>query len=98
VCFFHPNYDIQGHIIPTLNDLVTREYAPEVQTLTRWLRCSGPQDFQRKAYEVNRSRDLWVELVTLQHELFKAALKAQKFLTLVDDRLMEIESRSGIRS
>lgn len=91
VCFFHPSYDTQGHIVPTLDQLHRGNYSTEVETLVRWLRCSGVNDFHQKVRAVNNSRELWSTLVNLQYQLFKAAVRAQKFMGLVDERLSHVE-------
>lgn len=46
VCFFHPKYDTQGHIIP----LVPKTGDEDLDTLVRWLRPKTPEQF-RKAVE-----------------------------------------------
>lgn len=91
VCFFHPMYDTQGHVLPTLDMLQRFNYAPEVVSLVKWLRADSPLNFWKRVKLVHESKDLWNELVTLQYKLFQLAMKADIFMKSLDTKFTEWE-------
>lgn len=88
ICFFHPMYDTQGHIIPVLNKLKHDEY-DEVSHLATWLRVKNPDDLAKKVKAVTTSRETYEWLRAAQFHYF---LKAQEEMRCV----RTIESRLGL--
>jgi hypothetical protein len=76
VCFFHPAYDDQNHI---LRD------APE--WLRTWLRVADPLELRDKVREVSANPALWLQLVQTQREHFDAAVTELRYLKLIEQRL-----------
>ena len=72
VCFFHPGYDTQGHILPTKNH---QWGSDEVKELARFLRCENKQDFQQKVNRIGQDDFLWKRMVYLQNEHLKKVFK-----------------------
>lgn len=92
VCFFHPAYDDQGHIIPTLADVNNPNLwsgDEDLAHLVRWLRVESPEQLAKRVAVLDQDRDTWTWLVTQQRRLFDAAM--------TDARCMrEIEARCGL--
>lgn len=76
VCFFHPLYDDQNHILGGLPDVAQR-----------WLRVKHPGDFQRKLHEVSNDRDLWEWLVREQRAYFEREIDRLRYIELIEGRL-----------
>jgi len=87
VCFFHPYYDTQGHIIPTLNQLDDPSIPGDSKTLAKWLRVSGPDELKLRVDAVSRSRQVYKTLVELQYELLTSALKDLKHVRMIEERI-----------
>lgn len=65
VCFFHPYYDNQGHIIPTREQIPTLPDGP-LKELARWLRPPTPDALRKAVDIVSNDRDTWLYLAGLQ--------------------------------
>lgn len=76
VCFFHPLYDDQNHILSGL---------PEVAQ--QWLRVKHPGDFQRKLHEVSNDRDLWTWLVGVQRAYFVEEIERLRYIEIIEGRI-----------
>jgi hypothetical protein len=76
VCFFHPAYDDQNHI---LGD------APS--ELRRWLRVRTPTELRLRVEALARDRTMWLHLVRAQRAHFDAALAERRYLRLVEERI-----------
>lgn len=76
VCFFHPQYDDQNHILGGLP-----------KTAQEWLRVKHPGDFQRKLHEVTNDRHLWEWLVHVQRAYFDQEITNLRYLTMIEDRI-----------
>jgi hypothetical protein len=76
VCFFHPNYDTQGHILKD---------APE--ELRKYLRVLYPDQLERRVKEMNEDRDKWGHMVKLQREHFDKAITRLDYAQMIMDRL-----------
>lgn len=96
VCFFHPGYDTQGHIIPTL-DQVERDDVreptgfvmsrDELAHLARWLRVCDPGDLAKKVRAVNESEETWRWLVERQRALYDARCAELRHVRIIEKRL-----------
>lgn len=74
VCFFHPGYDTQGHIIPTLQQMSENDHVeafnPDGAALARWLRVESPEDLKRRVDYLVENPDAWVSLIEAQRAYF----------------------------
>lgn len=86
ICFFHPQYDTQGHIIPTLTQSGL-ELESELHHLAKWLRITSPDDLARKVKAVATSRETYEWLAGEQHKLLLAAQKQQRCVSTIERRL-----------
>lgn len=86
ICFFHPMYDTQGHIIPTL-DQHTEDWDPELAHLVKWLRITSPDDLARKVKAVTTSRETYEWLAATQLKHFRLAEENQRCVKMIEARL-----------
>lgn len=93
VCFFHPEYDTQGHIIPTLDQLGDQDYlrargwGKNVDQLARWLRVRDPGDLQKRVQHLNENHDAWWWLATQQRQLYDRACAELRHVHMIERRL-----------
>lgn len=93
VCFFHPDYDTQGHIIPTLQQVNSDAYwakvgdDPDLRNLARWLRVTSPNDLEKRVKHLNENRDAWLWLVTQQRKLYDHACSQLKYVKFIERRM-----------
>lgn len=88
VCFFHPEYDTQGHIIPTLRQVDSGEVADEgLRHLARWLRIRDPNALEKRVQTLNENREAWLWIVRRQRELYDQACKKLQHVRLIEERL-----------
>jgi len=88
VCFFHPGYDTQGHIIPTLEQVEHGDVVdPDLATLARWLRVTSPDDLAVKVKVVDQDRDTWLWLALMQRKLYDDACRDPQILRRLEKRL-----------
>lgn len=73
VCFFHPSYDTQNHILPR-------------GQLRDWLRVDTPEQL-RKRVEACQDDATWTWLVTEQRKLFEERFAAHRIETMIGERL-----------
>lgn len=76
VCFFHPKYDDQGHILPTLRqcDELEREGRGEhLVHLARWLRVKTPAELRKRVDHLNTNQADWEWLVQAQRAVYNVA-------------------------
>lgn len=76
VCFFHPFYDDQNHI---LSD------APS--ELRDFLRVKTPKELARRVDMVHQDRETWEWVVKMQREHFERAVAELRWLKLIEKRL-----------
>ena len=76
VCFFHPAYDDQNHI---LGD------APHV--LQEWLRVRRVEDLRERIAYMKAKPNFWREIVDLQHDHYVNAVKSPHYLHMIEERL-----------
>lgn len=87
VCFFHPAYDTQGHIIPTLEQVESGEATdPELRHLARWLRVTEPEQLWKRVNHLQQDRDSWLWLVTTQRRLYDDACRDRVILDHIAER------------
>lgn len=84
ICFFHPLYDTQDHIIfPDGIDAAS----DELRELHKWLRVQTPQELERKVRAVASSRDAYEWLARTQWEHFRHELRRQRCVNMIERRL-----------
>jgi hypothetical protein len=89
VCFFHPRYDSQGHILPTLKMVADGKLDgnDEMRALAEWLRVENPEQLKKRVDALNTSRDTWEWLAQAQHRYVQRAMKEQRCVKLIENRL-----------
>lgn len=65
VCFFHPAYDDQEHILPASSD------DPDVKTLRQYLRVGSPNELAVAVEQVTSQPELYHALVTAQRRVYE---------------------------
>lgn len=83
ICFMHPAYDTQDHILypagaPPLD---------EMHHLHKWLRVKNPEDLARKVKAVTTSRSTYEWLAKTQYDHFRRELERQRCVTTIERRL-----------
>lgn len=95
VCFFHPGYDTQGHIIPTLKQaeaIINGSAQGDLNAahLAQWLRVRGPNEFRQRVQMVCAEDNLRATLVQLQRQHFDSRWASWR------GGLREVERRLGL--
>lgn len=76
VCFFHPDYDTQNHILKD---------APS--GLADWLRVKTPRDLKLRIAAVATNSNTFRWIITKQREHFDNAMREKRYLRLIEERL-----------
>lgn len=76
VCFFHPHYDTQGHIL-----------ADAPVELRDWLRVRTPEELRKRVDVLNEDRDTWTALVKAQRAHFDKAVTELTYMEKISERL-----------
>jgi hypothetical protein len=89
VCFFHPGYDIQGHIVPTLAQVKKHPeaYSEEMRGLAGWLRVSSPEQLAKRVAAIDSDDATYGWLRDAQRRLFEARFAEQRIETMIHERL-----------
>lgn len=97
VCFFHPEYDTQGHIIPTLEQVeqherdaergAARGWGKNIAQLARWLRVRNPAELEQRVRHLNENRDAWSWLVATQRALYDRRCRDMQHVHMIEERL-----------
>lgn len=95
VCFFHPFYDIQGHIIPTLEQATLLPESDPLRLLTWWLRPKSPEELKLRVDRVHEDRDSYEWIVAEQRRLLAAAREKDLCMRKITSRL-GIEYRKAV--
>lgn len=88
ICFAHPSYDTQGHIIPT-REQIKRMPDSDRKTLFTWLRPGDPSALKKAVAAVSSSPDTYRWLATEQRKYVE-----ETFATMRP--IVEIENRCGL--
>lgn len=81
VCFFHPEYDTQGNIIPLEDD------GTEAGFLASWLRVKSPAELKDRVERVCRNDyGVWHALINAQHNLYERAMSEQRCVKMIEER------------
>lgn len=87
ICFFHPDYDAQGHIIPTLEEARTREPGDLAGALAGWLRVETPEQLHKRVQIVSSNYETWLWLARAQRVLYDEACSERRIIKMIGDRL-----------
>jgi len=92
VIFFHPQYDTQGNVIPTLKQIQEGkvDHDPDLKQLATWLRPSTPEELRVRVDAVSSSRETWEWLAGQQRAMYDRACTEMNYLHM-------IERRTGLR-
>lgn len=90
VCFIHPEYDTQGHVVPTTAQCENPE-APPIDPMERnlaaWLRVESPEQLHKRVEVVSSSYETWLWLVRAQRMLYDRACSERRIIRLIAERL-----------
>jgi hypothetical protein len=85
ICFAHPAYDTQGHIIPTREQL--RDYPDgDRKTLFQWLRPPTPVSLQQAVHVVSNDYDTWRFLAEEQRRYVDEAYAEMRVIEEIEER------------
>jgi len=94
ICFFHPSYDSQGWIIPTLEQVERGEVEDRPQCsadvlayLARWLRVRTPGELRSRVAAVASSRETYEWLRNAQLARDGAMIAEDVFIRKIGERL-----------
>lgn len=92
ICFMHPGYDTQGHIVPTLDQLAADGgmIDDDLASLVRWLRVDNPDDLASRVAAVESSRETYEWLAAQQLRVLTQAREFRMTERLIGARLGEI--------
>lgn len=76
VCFFHPEYDTQNHILKDADP-----------GLAHWLRVNTPHQLKQRLAAVAANPGTFYWLITKQREHFDRAMQEKRYLRLIEERL-----------
>lgn len=74
ICFFHPKYDEQGHIIPLKEDC-PGNWSDDARLLARWLRVKNPAELVERVNAVTSNEELYKLIVEAQRRHYEDAFK-----------------------
>lgn len=98
VCFFHPEYDTQGWIIPTRDDLKKGRLTDleDLENLSYFLRVTDPRDLAEKVAALE-DEELWREMIVKQRAWYEIAMeKTHGGMLSIEKRLGLLEWESGL--
>ena len=81
VCFFHPKYDEQDHIL--------RQLQNEEIPLYDWLRVKTPDDLKKRVEAVARNDDTYLWLATMQRRFLERVFAEDRLGRTLRDRILE---------
>lgn len=95
VCFFHPRYDGQGHILPLKDGTAGHALVSEdSKMLAQFLRVNDEEQFVQRVNEVTSQPELYHTIVTAQRRHYEAAFNAwQGGISAIADRIQSDEDR-----
>lgn len=89
VIFFHPYYDTQGNVIPTLEQVNAGmvDHDPDLKNLASWLRVRTPEELRLRVDAVSSSRETWEYLAGIQRRMYDDACVKMDYLHSIERRL-----------
>lgn len=86
ICFAHPAYDTQGHVIPT-REQIKRMPDSDRKTLFQWLRPPDPTAFKKAVNAVATSPDTWRFLATEQRKYVEESFADMRAIRTIEGRM-----------
>lgn len=86
ICFFHPDYDTQGHIVP-LPRVTSMMPDSDRKVLFRWLRPKTPADLKKAVDAVSTSYDTWKFLALEQRKYVEEFYGKMQAIDTIEERL-----------
>lgn len=86
ICFFHPEYDTQGHIVPTARMLRSVPDSDR-KVLFSWLRPKTPEDLKKAVDAVSSSYDTWKFLALEQRKYVEEFYGEMQAINTIESRL-----------
>lgn len=88
VCFFHPQYDTQGHIIPTMEQVRRHQVADEeLAHIASWLRVEDPDQLAKRVKIINESENTWRWLSWKLRQMYERACNEMLHCQHIESRL-----------
>ena len=87
ICFFHPHYDTQGHIIPTIEQAQDLPNDDPRRNLAAWLRPREASEFHARVQKINDDPAIYEWLRELQLWLLRTARWENKCVLEIESRL-----------
>jgi hypothetical protein len=88
VCFFHPRYDTQGHIVPTLKQVEQGKVQdPDLAALAQWLRVQSPAELQSRVNAIATDDGTWAWLAGVQRRHYESRFAERRIETLINERM-----------
>lgn len=89
VCFCHPKWDSQGHVIPTLDQVREGkvDHDPVLKSLAGWLRVETPEQLADRVHRIDQDESLWKALAQAQWLRYCAARQDQAAVREIERRL-----------
>lgn len=87
VCFMHPRYDSQGHILPTLAECDVDGRDDVLSHLARWLRVEDVSQLRKRVDHLNTHREDWEWIVKAQRAVYNYEREKNLCLSMIGDRL-----------
>lgn len=84
ICFFHPKYDTQGHIIP-----VKPTGDEELDTLSSWLRVSSPEELWSRVQAIQSDDGTYMWLAQAQRRYLERAYAEMRPIEAVEARFRD---------
>jgi hypothetical protein len=86
ICFFHPAYDDQGHIIPTRAQIPDVE-DPDLKILAQWLRPPNPEALRQAVDIVSQDFATWSGLAQLQRKYVERVWPQMQAIETIEGRI-----------
>jgi hypothetical protein len=86
-CFFHPGYDTQGWIIPTLDQVGKVEMGAGMEWLVGWLRVEDPDQLKRRIDGMTDAA--WKAIVDIQRKHYERRYVEWLIGRTIDARMSE---------
>lgn len=85
VCFMHPEYDAQGHIVPTREQ--ENHYPDATRTFIDWIRPQTPEALRVRVEAASSSESTWRWLVDMQRWYLENARRSNRCVQRIEERL-----------
>lgn len=83
ICFFHPSYDTQQHILKPDGEFTSDEH----RSLYGWLRVKNPEQLAKRVKAVSESREVYTWLANAQRNHLLTEFRRQRCVTTIEKRL-----------